>query len=311
MQGINNLGATCAINSLIQIICRCSKLRDVILNANVPDDSFTGELKEILDLLHNKNVSLNPIKFLNCFYKTFENIFNKYEQIDINELWIYVFEKINEETSISYKPKTDFNNIYEEHDLKIAIYNNNKYSNILKLVQGSFINVIQCDNCNNISHSFEPFINIALNIENENVSIVDLLMNNFKVENRDKDEWKCDKCNDYHSYKKTFKIWKIPDILFISLNRFQDIHKKNYANIHINSDIIFNKGSISTKDVDCKYNLKSVGLHHGNLSNGHYNALCYNNNIFTLFNDESVNTIDEPHLLNKINNAYIMLYEID
>ena len=311
MQGINNLGATCAINSLIQIICRCCKLRNVILNANVPDDSFTGELKEILDLLHNKNLSLNPHKFINCFYKTFENVFNKYEQIDINELWIYVFEKINEETSISYEPKTDFNNIYEEHDLKIAIYNNNKYSNILNLAQGSFINVIQCNNCNNISHSFEPFINIALNIENENVSVVDLLMNNFKVENRDKDEWKCDKCNDYHSYKKTFKIWKIPDILFISLNRFQDIHKKNYANIHINSDIIFNKGSISTKDVDCKYNLKSVGLHHGNLSNGHYNALCYNNNIFTLFDDESVNTIDEPNLLNKINNAYIMLYEID
>jgi ubiquitin C-terminal hydrolase len=311
MQGINNLGATCAINSLIQIICRCSKLRDVILNANVPDDSFTGELKEILDLLHNKNVSLNPIKFLNCFYKTFGNVFNKYEQIDINELWIYVFEKINEETSISYEPKTNFNNIYEEHDLKIAIYNNNKYSNILKLVQGSFINVIQCNNCNNISHSFEPFINIALNIENENVSIVDLLMNNFKVENREKDEWKCDKCNDYHSYKKTFKIWKIPDILFISLNRFQDIHKKNYANIYINSDIIFNKGSISTKDVDCKYNLKSIGLHHGNLSNGHYNALCYNNNIFTLFDDDSVNTINEPNLLNKLNNAYIMLYEID
>ena len=311
MQGINNLGATCAINSLIQIICRCDKLRNVILNADVPNDSFTGELKEILDLLHNKNVSLNPVKFLNCFYKTFENIFNKYEQIDINELWIYIFEKINEETSISYKPKTNFTNIYEEHDLKIAIYNNNKYSNILNLVQGSFINVIQCNNCNNISHSFEPFINIALNIENENVSIIDLLMNNFKVENREKDEWKCDKCNDYHSYKKTFKIWKIPDILFISLNRFKDINKKNYANIHINTNIIFNKGSISTKNVDCKYNLKSVGLHHGNLSNGHYNALCYNNNIFTLFDDDTVNIIDEPNLLNKINNAYIMLYEID
>ena len=51
-------------------------------------------------------------------------------------------------------------------------------------------------------------------------------MNNFKVENRDKDEWKCDKCNDYHSYKKTFKIWKIPDILFISLKLINKSNNK-------------------------------------------------------------------------------------
>ena len=310
MKGINNLGATCAINSLIQMICRCNKLRDVILNTDAPDNSFTNELKEILDLMHNKNKALNPVKFINSFYNTFGNVFNKFEQIDINELWIYVFEKINEETSISYEPKTHINNIYEEHDAKIAIYNKNKSSNILKLVQGSFINVIECDNCNNKSYSFEPFINIALNIENENVSLVDLLMSNFKIENREKDGWKCDKCNNNHSYKKTCKIWKIPDILFISLNRFQDIYKKNYANIYINSDIIFNVGSVATKNTDSKYNLQSIGLHHGNLSNGHYNAICYINDTYTLFDDESVNTINEPNLLNKINNAYVMLYEI-
>jgi len=206
--------------------------------------------------------------------------------------------------------------MYEEHDMKIALYNKNKYSHILNLVQGSFINIIQCNNCNNISHSFEPFVNIALNInddnddDNANDTLIKLLMNNFKVENREKDEWKCDKCNDFHSYKKTFKIWKIPEVLFISLNRFKDIHKKNYANIHINSDIIFKKGCIPTKDIDCIYNLKLIGLHHGNLSNGHYNTLYYNNNTFTLFDDNSVNTINEPDLLKKINSAYMMLYEI-
>ena len=49
MEGINNLGSTCAINSLIQMICRCDKLRNVILNANVNEGTFTHELKEIID----------------------------------------------------------------------------------------------------------------------------------------------------------------------------------------------------------------------------------------------------------------------
>ena len=96
MQGINNLGSTCAINSLIQMITRCDKLREIILNSNTTEGTITNELKEIIDLMHNQNKSLNPAKFLNSFYTTFKGIFNRYEQIDINELWFYICEKINE-----------------------------------------------------------------------------------------------------------------------------------------------------------------------------------------------------------------------
>ena len=94
MQGINNLGSTCAINSLIQMICRCDKLRDLILNSETSEGTFTTELKEVIDLMHNKNMSLNPAKFINNFYIIFKGIFNKYEQIDINELWLYFIKKL-------------------------------------------------------------------------------------------------------------------------------------------------------------------------------------------------------------------------
>lgn len=306
MEGINNLGGTCAINSLIQIICRYEKLRNIILNANVPNESFTGELKEVIDLMYNHHKSLNPVKFINCFYKTFNGIFNRFEQIDINELWFYFYEKINEDTSTIITVSNNIRNIQEEHDLKIAIFNNYKESELMKLTQGSFINIIQCCNCGSKSYSFEPFINIALDIDNiPNISITQLILNYMKEEYREKDDWLCDKCNKKNNYIKTCKIWKIPKILFISLNRFKDINNKNNAEVYINNEIIFNNNT------EYKFTLQSIGLHSGNLLGGHYTALCnMNDGNYHLYNDNEIIKYNEEKLKNNIkdNAAYLIVY---
>jgi hypothetical protein len=55
MQGLDNLGSTCAINSLIQIICRTDNLRNIILNSNIEENTLTNHLKEILDIMYNQN----------------------------------------------------------------------------------------------------------------------------------------------------------------------------------------------------------------------------------------------------------------
>jgi len=307
MEGINNLGGTCAINSLIQIICRCEKLRNVILNANVPNESFTGELKEIIDLMYNQHKSLNPVKFINCFYNTFNGIFNRYEQIDINELWFYFYEKISEDTGTTIAVSKNIRNIQEEHDLKIAMFNNYKESELMKLAQGSFINIIQCCNCTCKSYSFEPFINITLDINNiePNTSIAQLILNYMKEEQREKDDWKCDKCNNNHNYIKTCKIWKIPKILIVSLNRFKDINNKNNAEIIINNEIIFNNNE------EYKFILQSIGLHSGNLLGGHYTALCnMKDGNYHLYNDDAIITYKEEVLKNNIKDsaAYLIVY---
>jgi ubiquitin C-terminal hydrolase len=310
MEGINNLGGTCAINSLIQMICRCKKLRDVILNANVSQGTFTYELKEVIDLLYNQKQHLHPAKFMDFFYKTFNNTFNRYEQIDINELWFYVFEKINEETSLD----DNITDITNEHDYKISIYNNRKTSEIMKLVQGSFINIIQCKNCCHKSHSFEPFITIALDI-NEVKTIADLFMSTLNDENREKDEWKCGNCNGNHEYLMMKRIWKLPEILFISLNRFKDIYQKNNTDVYVNEMINFVPGSILSKiDNNHTYNLQAIGLHYGNLQGGHYMAVCnINDETFNLYNDNNVQSMEKSKFIEhnlKNNSAYLIIYEL-
>lgn len=304
MEGINNLGSTCAINSLIQMICRCKKLCDIILTANVSEGTFTYELKEVIDLIVNQNKSVNPMKFINFFYTTFNGIFNRYEQIDINELWFYVYEKINEETSIQ---ENENNN--NEYDITMAIYNNHKKSNIMNLVQGAFINAIQCSNCKYNSHLYEPFITFALDIQ-ENKSIADLISITLNDEIREQDEWICDNCKNNHNYLKIKRIKKLPEILIISLNRFKDIYNKNNTDVFVNDKLVFNAdGNIYN------YELQSMGLHFGNLLGGHYMAVCnINNESFNVYNDDSVKVINKDDFIknNLLNNSvYLIIYQLN
>ena len=94
MQGLQNLGNTCAINTLIQIICRNSFLRNSILNVDISNNTLAIELKEIIQLMYIDKKSLSPRKFITKLYNIFSDIFRFGEQLDINELWLFLFNKI-------------------------------------------------------------------------------------------------------------------------------------------------------------------------------------------------------------------------
>ena len=95
MQGLENLGSTCAINSLVQIICRNNYLRNIILEYDLKKDGIADNLKEILVLMHEKDKSLIPRKFVNKVFNTFDGTFRYGEQLDIYELWIFLSQEID------------------------------------------------------------------------------------------------------------------------------------------------------------------------------------------------------------------------
>jgi len=313
MEGIENLGGTCAINSILQIIIRNNHLRSIILNSSTPPNTFTNELKEIIDLIHNQNKSITPHKFINFFFETFKGIFNRYEQIDINELWIFIYNKIFDETAIPLPPLPYISSIYDKHNHEIYLHNNKKSSDLTTLTQGSFVNIIECCNCKYKSYSFEPFISMSLDII-ENQSIANLIIKSLLHELREADDWRCEGCNQKCSYIKMKKIWKLPKILFISLNRFNETFQKNNSNIYINNQLNFNVECIATADRDHIYNIKSLGLHYGNLLGGHYTALCNIDDYFYLYNDSNVNKMKKEDVYEELknnNSGYLIVYELE
>lgn len=296
MEGLANLGATCAINSLIQILYRIDEFKKVILNSNTNEGTITYELKDLFDVL-NKHNSISPNRFINNFYEIFKGVFNKFEQLDICELYLFLIQKIHDEICISIPMNNSISNLNDEHNYKIAFYNDFKYSNIYRLFQGSYIHIIKCLQCNHITKTFEPFILISLDIEPD-TSINDLLSKHFMTENRNNDDWKCENCNCNCQYSKTKKIWKYPEILFISLNRFKEIITKNMDNVKINKSL----------ELVRNYNLQAIGFHHGSLQGGHYNAMSKSYDNYNLYDDTNVNTIPNIDLLLNNNNSYIICY---
>jgi ubiquitin carboxyl-terminal hydrolase 8 len=342
MQGIENLGSTCAINSLIQIITRNDILRNIILNNNFADNTISDQLKEIINLMYVQNNSIIPRKFLNTFYTIFKDIFYSGEQIDIGELWTFLSDKVSEEIdgivdTSKDKNKKDMKMLEEDQLTEGVVYNddkelhnaminckllkkkyeyyynkfNKKTSMWQKSTQGFYLNTTRCVDCNLTFYNFEPFTSLNIDIPKDitHPKISDMISKSLKEEVIQGD-WFCSKCNKNRAYKKSTKLWKLPDVLVIIIKRFINIHLKNDAPISINDYLNFNKGSILSNKKDVVYNFSSVALHFGSLNGGHYSAICNTPDGDILYDDRNVIKIDiqDMNFKDKSSNAYMLVY---
>ena len=325
MQGLQNLGNTCAINTLIQIICRNSFLRNSILNIDIPNNTLAIELKEILNIMYIDNNSLSPNKFVKNLFDNLK-VFNLGEQLDLTELWLLLFEKITNEIS-NYIPKIKYEKYFDnlkitdkeiniKADYIINNFNDNKNSLWLQNVQGVILNIIECTECNNNSYNFEPFTAIQLDLKDTDESIsLTSLFRDYLRHTTNKDEWKCDKCNKCTKYKKIQKLWKVPNVLVFFLKRYDNINKKNNTMIDINENINIKNGCIlSNHEQEVSYNIKSIGCHIGNLDGGHYYAICKNetDDKFVMYDDLDIKVFNNgnKNFLKNNNKCYMIVYSL-
>lgn len=335
MQGLQNLGSTCAINSLIQIICRTDQLRSTILNNNVPENSLSAELKDILHLMHNCNHSLSPKKFIVHLFQHL-GAFQMGEQIDIGELWMFLFDKLANEMGedlivikdesleydeLSYCDIYDNNKIANNKKIielcesNMLKYNNNKTSKWLDTSQGIMLSIIKCDSCDNIEYIFEPFISISLDFpeSHEIPSIASMFRNYLKTQTAC-EGWNCDKCKKYSTYTKSLKIWKMPKVLIFVIKRFINIHSKNNDPVCINKTLCIKKGSVlSDLHIDYNYKCDSMAYHLGNMTGGHYCAISRVNDNYILYDDLNVNIINTEQIENIFQSnrdAYMLVYSL-
>ncbi|KAG5475620.1 hypothetical protein LSCM4_04202 [Leishmania orientalis] len=327
-RGIVNLGNTCYMNSVLQVL-NSTPLGQYFLTDDYVShlittkgkltrliNSFSYVIRELNRSDCNFSVSASPFKAaLGEYYEGFQNS----NQQDANEFLRVVLDGIhgalnrNESNRISF-PEID-NSKGTDDDLARrywAQYYQRNSSIIVDYCAFQERSAIVCPSCNHQSRSFNVCLSIEIPIPRaaSRVSLDDCFATYCREEILDNSSmYMCPNCRQKVNARKQLLFYSAPPVLFITLKRFRCYGDFTTAS-KVNSSVFFGK-TLNIALYMCssfsktKYRLVGIVNHQGNIHGGHYTADAVGaDGVWCHFSDERVTKADMGD--NKL--AYILCY---
>lgn len=316
LQGLQNLGNTCSINTLIQCIGHCTYMRNWLLS-NEPHKesletqgriSLSVELARITREMWIDNTSLSPIRFVKTLFMRLGNNIRYGEQMDMSELWMLLVDKINSDIGTNEVcPLVQGGNDVEGFVKAWNSHNQKCMSSWLKMLQGWTITKIQCSTCNGTANMYEPFSSLSLDVHSNTGDIEKMFNTMFQTEHIQ--ERSCDFCNTRSDGTKNTSICMYPMVLVVCFKRFETMENGNTRKLLDAIDIPLN---IRFVGLEGAYSLSSIGNHIGSLDGGHYYAVAKNpDGSWYTYDDIGITHIDDISTIVKKNrDAYMLFYEL-
>lgn len=320
-QGLQNVGNTCSINTLIQCVGHCDRLRAWFLSEgpqrintkNIPSNGMclSIELARIIHEMWVQKRSLAPMRFLKTLYSLFQGHIRHGEQLDLQELWMHVVDRVNEEIGIPYEtPIIEGGNNDTEGFLDAWKKHNERcMSPFLQMVQGWTSTCIKCNHCRKESKIYEPFSSLGLDISQNVNNFQDMFDIMFRNENLD--EWLCDHCKGMAGGIKSTNVCMYPDVMIVYLKRFEMSRSGRMRKIDRGIDIPHHMRFVDMGNENNGYKLSSMGNHVGGLHGGHYYATArIDENRWCTYDDIEISEIEDISKILKNNKeAYMIVYE--
>ncbi|XP_038126234.1 ubiquitin carboxyl-terminal hydrolase 26-like [Cyprinodon tularosa] len=276
--GLINQGATCYLNSILQVLFRTKEFKEAVNRSEeVKDHYIDRHLKDLFKNLQDKKT--NARKIIEAL-----GIKREYEQQDAAEY----FEKILRLTS----------------------------DDAAKTFRGQLSHRTTCCKCHNVNDSFGHFWHLPLELLNSRgIYSVENGINDFfkpTVFNGENQMY-CDNCDEKVDAHRQYVITHHPDVLLLLLKRF-DFSYQYMSYVKINCSVEFPyQIKIPEKQI---YELYSVVEHVGDLRSGHYWATIKSQeeeNLWYTFNDTNVSQIVPNKCpgndnIAKSSSAYLLFY---
>jgi ubiquitin C-terminal hydrolase len=168
-----------------------------------------------------------------------------------------------------------------------------EYSGFLSMFYGIHVSQIKSLESDYENITPEPFFNITLPMTKSN-NLLASFEEYVKVEKMEGDNRILnDKTNNKEVAQKQIKFWSLPDVLVVTLKRFDNRNRKNQAVVDFPLEgLDLSKYIIGYDKSSYVYNLYGICNHSGGSQGGHYTAFIRNSNKkWYHFNDTMVNEV--------------------
>jgi ubiquitin C-terminal hydrolase len=310
-QGLKNHGNTCFINAVLHSLFYCIPLCEYFEKIIYPLENLpiTNSFRNLMISIWNNSYNPNMSQNFKNLIGTLNAAFSNYQQQDSHEFLVFLLNKLDEE-------------LLNLHALTYCSNNINQQNSIIRKLFNIRINSqIKCLICENKTIKEETEMVLSLAIEsNRNVSnLYDCLSYHLSDEIlSDENGVSCEKCKKKTRAIKSTEFISLPSIFCLVIKRFElqivgDQMKwfKNNKNVSFPIDNLDMSNYIYRQNNQCLfYDLFAVCNHIGDVSSGHYTAVCRNpyKKEWYYYSDNVFSYINETYDISN-NAAYILFYK--
>lgn len=300
--GLQNLGNTCYLNSVLQCI---RHVPDLTVFFNKHSDSWihTRDAKEVhlcrayMTLIQDMWSGTPPsylrpegfiFHFRNALKGTMFDHMIETRQHDAHEALVFIIDQLHEamirplNIEVMARADSPVHNALTAWKERVAP----KYSPIVDYFWGLMEVSVTCEGCKNVSRRYEEFAELQVEFPDKKAaSLYECMDHQFQGEHID--EYQCSKCSPdppkdsgiprpkRHPAVIQRRIWKLPRNLILVLKRFNPNGTKCHADFKCEPSQNFSRWfADASPEVSKKsdYVVDSIVNHHGSAGGGHYNA---------------------------------------